>query len=48
MEAMGGEASFTEMLDSVFKVPPIYDDNYYGFRIREALRAQPGVALGVP
>ena len=32
---MGGEESFTQMLDSVFVVPPIYDDAYYGFRIHE-------------
>ena len=30
---MGGEKEFTEMLDSVFVVPPIYDDSYYGGRI---------------
>ena len=40
MEAMGGEASFVEMLDSVFKVPPIYDDSYYGYRIHEITEMQ--------
>ena len=40
MEAMGGEDSFTEMLDSVFKVPPIYDDSYYGYRIHEITEMQ--------
>lgn len=40
MEAMGGEESFTEMLDSVFKVPPIYDDSYYGYRIHEITEMQ--------
>ena len=40
VEAMGGEASFTQMLDSVFKVPPIYDDSYYGYRIHEITEMQ--------
>ena len=40
MEAMGGEDSFTEMLDSIFKVPPIYDDSYYGYRIHEITEMQ--------
>jgi len=40
METMGGEESFTEMLDSVFKVPPIYDDSYYGYRIHEITEMQ--------
>ena len=40
VEAMGGEASFTQMLDSVFKVPPIFDDSYYGYRIHEITEMQ--------
>lgn len=40
MEAMGGEAEFTRMLDSVFVVPPIYDDSYYGYRIHEITEMQ--------
>ena len=32
---MGGDAAFGRMLDSVFVVPPIYDDSYYGFPIHE-------------
>ena len=32
---MGGDEGFVEMLDSVFTVPPIYDDSYYGFPIHE-------------
>lgn len=32
---MGGKKQFITMLDSVFVVPPIYDDSYYGFRIHE-------------
>ena len=39
-EAMGGEPSFREMLDSVFRVPPVYDDSYYGFRIHEITEMQ--------
>ena len=31
IDLMGGEESFTEMLDSVFKVPPIYDGSYYAW-----------------
>ena len=38
--AMGGEAAFTQMLDSVFRVPPIYDDSYYGYRIHEITEMQ--------
>ena len=40
VDAMGGEASFTEMLDSVFVVPPVYDDSYYGYRIHEISEMQ--------
>lgn len=32
---MGGEKRFVAMLDSVFSVPPLYDDSYYGFPIHE-------------
>ena len=39
-EAMGGCKNFTAMLDSVFRVPPIYDDSYYGFRIHEITEMQ--------
>ena len=37
---MGGREGFTQMLDSVFVVPPIYDDSYYGFRIHEITEMQ--------
>ena len=40
MEAMGGRERFTEMLDSVFVVPPVYDDSYYGYRIHEITEMQ--------
>ena len=32
---MGGKAEFIQMLDSVFAVPPIFDDSYYGQVIHE-------------
>lgn len=32
---MGGRKKFVAMLDSVFNVPPLYDDSYYGFPIHE-------------
>ena len=32
---MGGKKEFTAMLDSVFTLPPHYDDSYYGFPIHE-------------
>lgn len=40
MEEMGGRKNFTAMLDSVFVVPPIYDDSYYGYRIHEITEMQ--------
>ena len=32
---MGGKAEFVQMLDSVFAVPPLFDDSYYGGVIHE-------------
>ena len=32
---MGGDDVFVSMMDSVFSVPPIFDDSYYGFPIHE-------------
>ena len=40
VEAMGGPAEFESMLDSVFAVPPLYDDSYYGYRIHEITEMQ--------
>ncbi len=40
IEAMGGREEFTAMLDSVFVVPPVYDDSYYGYRIHEITEMQ--------
>ena len=35
IDLMGGDDMFVEMLDSVFTVPPHFDDSYYGFPIHE-------------
>ena len=32
---MGGEETFVQMLDSVFSVPPLFDESYYGQVIHE-------------
>ena len=40
IDLMGGDGPFVEMLDSVFKVPPVYDDSYYGYRIHEIAEMQ--------
>ena len=37
---MGGDEDFISMLDSVFVVPPIFDDSYYGFPIHEIREMQ--------
>jgi predicted alpha-1,2-mannosidase len=39
-ELMGGKAVFSAMLDSVFRVPPIFDYSYYGFPIHEIREMQ--------
>lgn len=40
MELMGGQEDFCQKLDSVFILPPIYDDSYYGFVIHEIREMQ--------
>jgi predicted alpha-1,2-mannosidase len=40
IDIMGGDKQFIALLDSVFIVPPIYDDSYYGYRIHEILEMQ--------
>ena len=40
MELMGGKERFASMLDSVFSVPPVFDDSYYGFVIHEIREMQ--------
>ncbi len=40
IDLMGGKDSFVLMLDSVFAVPPIFDDSYYGQVIHEIREMQ--------
>ncbi|MHB9143699.1 MAG: GH92 family glycosyl hydrolase, partial [Paludibacter sp.] len=40
IDLMGGEKVFTGMLDSVFSLPPIFDDSYYGSTIHEIREMQ--------
>lgn len=40
VDLMGGREEFAAMLDSVFVVPPVYDDSYYGVRIHEITEMQ--------
>ena len=37
---MGGEKAFTEKLDTVFSLPPVFDESYYGFVIHEIREMQ--------
>ena len=37
---MGGKQTFNHMLDSVFNVPPLFDDSYYGSVIHEIREMQ--------
>ncbi len=40
IDLMGGRKEFTAMMDSVFSVPPHFDDSYYGFPIHEIREMQ--------
>jgi len=40
IDLMGGKQNFTAMMDSVFSVPPVFDDSYYGFPIHEIREMQ--------
>jgi len=40
IDLMGGKEKFTGMLDSVFVVPPVFDDSYYGQVIHEIREMQ--------
>ena len=40
IDLMGGDAEFTAMLDSVFALPPVFDDSYYGGVIHEIREMQ--------
>jgi len=40
IDLMGGKSTFVAMLDSVFAVPPVFDDSYYGQVIHEIREMQ--------
>lgn len=40
MQLMGGKEQFVTMLDSVFKMPPLFDESYYGGVIHEIREMQ--------
>lgn len=40
IDLMGGKKDFTAKLDSVFSLPPIYDESYYGSTIHEIREMQ--------
>jgi predicted alpha-1,2-mannosidase len=40
IDLMGGDLEFTDKLDSVFTMPPKFDDSYYGFTIHEIREMQ--------
>ena len=40
IDLMGGDKPFSEMMDSVFNIPPVFDDSYYGFPIHEIREMQ--------
>lgn len=40
IQLMGGKQTFNQMLDSVFNVPPLFDDSYYGSVIHEIREMQ--------
>lgn len=40
IDLMGGTTVFNEMLDSVFTIPPLFDDSYYGGVIHEIREMQ--------
>ncbi len=40
IDLMGGKKGFNQMMDSVFNVPPLFDDSYYGGVIHEIREMQ--------
>lgn len=40
IDLIGGDEDFGHMMDSVFNIPPIFDDSYYGFPIHEIREMQ--------
>ncbi len=37
---MGGKEMFNQMMDSVFRLPPVFDNSYYGYTIHEIREMQ--------
>ncbi|MCC8147036.1 MAG: GH92 family glycosyl hydrolase, partial [Bacteroidales bacterium] len=40
IDLMGGKSVFNQMLDSIFNIPPLFDDSYYGKVIHEIREMQ--------
>ena len=40
VQLMGGKDAFNQMLDSVFILPPVFDNSYYGYTIHEIREMQ--------
>lgn len=40
IQLMGGKDAFNQMLDSVFILPPVFDNSYYGYAIHEIREMQ--------
>ena len=40
IDLMGGDEGFVRMMDTVFVMPPVFDDSYYGFPIHEIREMQ--------
>lgn len=40
IDLMGGKAAFNEMMDSIFILPPVFDESYYGSVIHEIREMQ--------
>lgn len=40
IDLMGGQDGFNHMMDTVFNIPPLFDDSYYGFPIHEIREMQ--------
>ena len=40
IDLMGGKKTFNQMMDTVFSLPPVFDDSYYGFTIHEIREMQ--------
>ena len=40
IDLMGGREKFAERLDTIFAMPPLFDDSYYGFPIHEIREMQ--------